>query len=270
MPDSAHNFSAAALSRSIETNILDYHAHFSQLPHAELHDTPSIRWLATGIPDGDLNVVLQAQLAPADCDAQIARMIAEFQRRQLPFSWHIGPSSPPANLGERLLHHGLTLSDDEPGMAIDLHAITADVPTPSGLTFHPVNNMADLREWVGIWLFPGELELVRERYVTVLGALGFAADRPLRHYIGKRNGTPVATIALFSGAGVVAVHHGVTHRDARRQGIGAAMTQMALHEARAHGWHIAVLTASSMGYNIYYRLGFRTYCRMSIYGWKPA
>jgi GNAT superfamily N-acetyltransferase len=155
-------------------------------------------------------------------------------------------------------------------MAIDLHAINENVPLPPGLTIHPVNDLSDLQEWVGVWLFPAGLERVRESYVAALGGLGFAPDRPLRHYIGRIDGHPVATVALFYSAGVAAVHYVVTHADWRRQGIGAAMTLMALQEARAQGWRIAVLTASSLGYHIYYRLGFRPYCRMRIFSWEPV
>lgn len=270
MSDILDDFSSAALSQVIETNIFDYYAHFSHLPHAQLHDTAVIRWFVTGIPEAGLNGVLQARLQPDDCDTQIATIVAEFQQRKLPFCWHIGPSSQPAYLGERLLAHGLTLSDDEPGMALDLHSINEDVQMPPDLTFHAVNDMATLREWVGVWLFPAGLERVREHYISALGGLGFAPDRLLHHYVGRLNGQPVATVALFYSAGVVAIHHVVTHEDFRRQGIGAAITLMALREARTRGWHIAVLTASSLGYDIYYRLGFRSFCQMSTYEWEPV
>ena len=51
----------------------------------------------------------------------------------------------------------------------------------------------------------------------------------------------------------------------RRMGIGAAMTLKAAQEARRHGYHIAILTASSLGVGIYRRLGFRQYCTFSTY-----
>jgi len=35
-------------------------------------------------------------------------------------TWHVGPSAAPADLGGRLLGHGLVHAEDEPGMAFAL------------------------------------------------------------------------------------------------------------------------------------------------------
>ena len=126
-----------------------------------------------------------------------------------------------------------------------------------------------MREWIGVWLFPNGLDAVRVDYLTAFADLGFAPDRPLRFYVGRRNGQAVACVALFYAEGVAAVHHVVTIVDQRRQGLGAAMTQFAMQEARAQGYRVAVLTASPMGYNIYARLGFAPYITMRTYGWEP-
>ncbi|HEX4207488.1 MAG TPA: GNAT family N-acetyltransferase, partial [Ktedonobacteraceae bacterium] len=57
----------------------------------------------------------------------------------------------------------------------------------------------------------------------------------------------------------------VTLPQARRQGIGAAMTLVVLREARAQEYRISVLTASPMGINIYRRIGFQEYGTFSVY-----
>jgi hypothetical protein len=75
MPNMYLDFSATALAQVIETNILDYSAHFSHLPDAEMYNTPVMRWFATGIPDAGLNGVLQAQLAPDTCDTQSCALL---------------------------------------------------------------------------------------------------------------------------------------------------------------------------------------------------
>jgi len=61
----------------------------------------------------------------------------------------------------------------------------------------------------------------------------------------------------------------VTLPEVRRRGIGAAMTLRVLHEARAIGYRVAVLTASPDGIGVYRRIGFREYCLFRRYEWGP-
>src|SRR5215813_8215480 len=95
MPDMLHDLSPSALARAVEANTAAYYGHYGCLPGAMLHTTPPIRWFATGIGEELLNGVLNAQLEPDTADAQIAEMLAYFQRRHLPMLWHTGPSTRP-------------------------------------------------------------------------------------------------------------------------------------------------------------------------------
>src|SRR5262249_7777059 len=128
---------------------------------------------------------------------------------------------------------------------------------------------AAVREWIAVWLHPVPSTELRERFLTAICGLGFASDRPLRHYLGVFGGQPVATAALFFAEGVASVQHVVTHGAFRRQGIGAAMTLLALNRARAQCYRVAVLSASPMGYALYRRLGFRDCCMLSTYSFTP-
>ena len=86
---------------------------------------------------------------------------------------------------------------------------------------------------------------------------------------GAAGGEPVATWFMVLGAGVAGVHGVGTLPQARRQGIGAAMAMAPLREARAMGFRVAVLRASTLGAGIYRRLGFRQCGEISIYAWWP-
>jgi GNAT superfamily N-acetyltransferase len=263
------DLSPEALAGAIEASTMAYYAHYSRLSGTVLHDEPPIRWFATGIAEEMLNGVLQARLEPQTADAQIEEALAYFRQRQLPMLWHTGPSTRPADLGTYLLAHGLAHVEDEPGMAIDLLAVN-EPEAPPGLSVAPVLDVAALREWIDVWLFSPGLGEVRERFLAVFAGLGLEPQRALRHYLGRLDGRPVATVALFCGAGVASVQHVVTLPAFLRRGIGAAMTQLALREARALGYRVAVLTASPMGYNVYYRLGFRQYCTLGTYSLAHA
>ena len=81
--------------------------------------------------------------------------------------------------------------------------------------------------------------------------------RPWRHYLCRERGVPVAISRLLLASGVAMIHGVATVPEARRRGIGTAVTLAALQGARRLGHRIAVLQASSMGQGPYRRLGFR-------------
>ena len=110
----------------------------------------------------------------------------------------------------------------------------------------------------------------RRLYLDALLRRGLGDDLPWRYYVGRLGGAPVATAELFVGEGVAAVHHVVTLPEVRRRGIGSAMTLRLLHDARALGYRVGVLTASPSGIESYRRIGFREYCWFRRFKWEPS
>jgi GNAT superfamily N-acetyltransferase len=93
----------------------------------------------------------------------------------------------------------------------------------------------------------------------------FAADEDVRLFIARLDGHVVGTsiaIRTADAAGVYAVR---TLPDARRRGVGTALTWAAVAASLAWGCDTVVLQASDMGYSIYVAMGFRTVSRYATF-----
>jgi predicted acetyltransferase len=62
--------------------------------------------------------------------------------------------------------------------------------------------------------------------------------------------------SVFCSSSVAGVYAVGTLPEARRQGIGSAITLRGLRDARERGYRVGVLQSSQMGYNLYRRFGF--------------
>ena len=262
------DLSPPALAQAIEANLSATWRSWGRSPRCELRDDGDLVRYVTGIPFPLCNGVFDARLA-ADADARIDETLAYFRERQLPILWSIDPSSQPADLSARLAARGLH-GKDVPGMAADLWALDEAQARPAGLTIERVSDEQMLRRFDEVFCAGfGIPEFVGEAMTRIFIDLGLADDAPFRHYLAFLDGEPVAIASAFLGAGVVGIANVVTLPQARRRGIGAAITLAPLREARALGYRVGVLASSAEGYGVYRRLGFAEYCTLAAYAWRP-
>ncbi|HLI04966.1 MAG TPA: GNAT family N-acetyltransferase [Ktedonobacteraceae bacterium] len=252
---------------AIDANMAEEVAAFGRyLPGAQLREDREARWYLTGLPSSLFNGVQLARFYEGDIDAKIERLLQPFRERALSVSWAVGPASRPTNLRMYLEAHGLALAHVITGMAADLHALNEAFQTPPDLRIEAVRNQEMLRAYAtvskrGFGASPEENEVYYDTY----SCIGFADDLPWQHYIGWLDGQPVAVSSLLLHAGVAGVYGVATLPEARRQGVGAAMTLAPLRAARARGYTTGILSPSDMGLRIYQRIGFREYCTVNIY-----
>jgi len=262
------DLAATALAAAIEENGAEFLLAMGRAGGGEERND-AIRWIIGGSPIGYHNAVVAARLDADNANAEIAASIARLHAHGVPGSWHVGPGMTPADLDQRLVDHGFDYAGDDIGMAADLGAVQQP-GVPAGLTIGRVATPEDLAIWVatlakGFGEGPGEAEWVGEIYAR----LGLA-NPAWRHYLARLDGKPVATATLFLGAGVAGVYFVFTLPQARSRGVGAAITVAPLLEARALGYRIGVLGASSMGEPVYRRIGFREYCRIGLFEWREG
>ena len=82
----------------------------------------------------------------------------------------------------------------------------------------------------------------------------------------------VSTSMLLTAEGVAGLYFVATVPEARRRGVGFAVTQQPLLEAREMGYRVGILQASKMGQPVYESLGFKEYGKFGVYLWtnRPA
>jgi len=263
--------SAATLLAASYEHFVAYLLYCAQAQDGEVYDTLELAWGISGVPSYHLSGVVRTRLAPgANVDAAIEGVLDRFRARRLPMGWFINPGTSPTDLGSKLESHGFTCIEDDVAMSVDLGALPEQVPTPDNLTIIEVLDPPTLRQWVDVAGISNEWKPARRELTLPFRlSLGLDPESPYRSFLAYLDGVPVATSELFLGAGVAAVVWVGTTPEARRQGIGAAITLAALREAHNLGYRIGALFASPMGYPVYHRLGFEEMCKIPVYYWEP-
>jgi GNAT superfamily N-acetyltransferase len=263
----------AQLAQLNEANVYEFLGALARHPDAELTHTPELtRYSDSAIISPMFNGVVGSRLPPDQADTMIQETIDYFTARQRPMAfWWVGPSSHPADLGARLLAHGLVEFDvDAPAMAVDLHTLPDAVPIPAGLTIDVVRDAQSAQEWGDTFnAIYGTPQFAGQAWVDAAERFGHDGA-PFRLYLGRLHGRPVATNMLACGAGAAGVLGVGTLPEARGQGIGAAITLQPYLDARAIGYHTGVLFATEQGIPLYRRLGFREVGAISRYLWRAG
>jgi hypothetical protein len=269
------DLSASAVTRAIEANFQQWWSYYRCATAARLHEEQEIVWLLSGIPLTKYNGVIRATFAATRKKEKVRRTIrllkAEFAAHQLGVQWFIGPSATPAILGCLLEAQGFLCCETEFGMALDLEQAPLYESGSAALEIVRVASEADLAAWTAVTTQGyGEGAFVQAARLHVQTQLGWAEAAPLHRYLGRVNGQPVATSALFLGAGVAGVYEVVTVSHLCEQGIDGAMTRYALQVAQQHGYRVGVLVTSPLGLPLYCQLGFEAYCQFEVYVWNPS
>lgn len=265
------DLSPSALVHAIEANTAAWLLALGRAGGGEERDDPSVQWVIGGSPIGYHNCVVRANLTRERADVVIRESLECMAAHSVSGTWHVGPSMKPFDLGERLVAQGFTYAGDEPGMAVELDVMRKDLTTPVGLTITRVRDEQGLELWTRAFAAgfnSGEREA--QWVGSAHRRIGLGDDVPWRHLLGMRDGVPVATASLFLDSGVAGIYLVSTVPEARRQGIGSAITLAALREAHERGYRIGVLGATKQGYSVYQRLGFKECCSVRMYTWRPG
>jgi predicted GNAT family acetyltransferase len=263
-------FSVLSLIKAIEENLFAFHPYFMNWSRSEGQTGPRLMWSITDLPFPIFNNILGARLKPDEADIEIEAAISRGRKRNVPFLWFIGPSTTPADLGKHLIAHGFILDEDAHGMAADLNTLKEVPAKQPDLTITQVKSYEALHIWCNTLISGYRMpEFSGPAFLEWFGSFTLAPRAPLRHYIGWWNGKPAAAGSMLLAAGTAGIYNVTTLNEFRGHGIGSAITQFPLREARTEGYRTGVLQSTPQGFSIYSKLRFKEYCSISSYVWKP-
>jgi hypothetical protein len=226
----------------------------------ELHDDEGVRWFHSGLPDRYTNGVIRTRLREADADGVIDQLAVELRGRGAPFLWWVLPSDEPADLAERLEARGLVAGDAWPAFLLETGAMV-EPPAVPGLEVRRVASEDDFAAYLAVMapiLSPSDA--FTAFFAGGARGIGFGADVDEQHFLGRLDGSPVATSSLLLAGGAAGIYNVTTVERVRGRGIGAAMTAAAVRAGAERGMRVSTLQASDMGRSVYERLGFTYVC----------
>lgn len=270
MNEVLNDFSATKLvKKSIKTNWENYHYCLGCAPNVELSISRYLTWLVTNMPDHFMNLVVCTELPHEKVDELIDNALDHFKALNIrKLSWLAEEGVKASILKKHLDVRGLTFRESfAVEMAIDLEKLRDNTRINDDLEIICVEDNDFLRKWIHVatsgFGMPSEVEDIWYGFFSET-----VFDNPFRTYLAMLNGKPVGTSQLFTSGGVAGIYNVSSIPEARGQGVGSAITLAPLLEARDRGYRVGILQASSMGYNVYRKLGFDDFGKLSVFLWE--
>lgn len=238
--------------------------------HNEYATISGVMTYVTPADDPMANKALLVRLEPENADAAIRKVRTYFEEKNKSFSWIVGPSATPLDLGSRLLANGFKLLLTVDGMYLRDPKVKIDANSSVRVCELPVDEPGAAVEIMASG-FNTTIEV--SRYFHKMMALSTPRLRT-RIYMAHWEGidTPVACayttyypeqpIALLCGS--------ATLKEYRGRGVYRALLARRLADIARDGIEtVIVLADQRTSAPICARAGFAKVCELQMYVWRP-
>lgn len=234
---------------SVLTNLYGAYATWVlQRPDAHIVPSPDLTLIDSGRPIPEFNIAFVESVA-GDWTG-IQRASEYFGARGRP--WRLEtPSEIEEEVDPQAAKVGLTGRTRRPGFLLRPSGLVTR-PSPEGLEISPVRGASEVSVFLTTMV------------EGMSGTAPAAAPPPVRtelpdfvRYLGRVDGTPVATSAVFHHRGVAGIYAVGVIGKWRGHGYGRAITERAVRDAFEAGCTLGFLQSTPMGESIYQAIGFR-------------
>jgi len=181
------------------------------------------------------------------------RTIDRMKAHELPPYWNIIPGKNQQALRTILEENRFREVYRWTGMALDMEHYKNETDTSADFEIREVKTAKDLESFVGVL---NNTVLEASNMEFALAEKFLDSDR-FRMIIGLSDGKVVATGALYISGEAAGIYFIATLEEARRKGIGTAVTRYCLELAKTARVPLVILHASRMGEPVYLNIGFR-------------
>lgn len=240
--------------RAIDAGIALWWRTIGATPGFEVHRS-DIEWVSSEGRAGPERIYA-VRIQPCGAARRLDEIEAAMRTGALPGSMLLTPLSTPEDIAEQLRRRGLSISDADPCMALELDAYMPGASGPH-IAAREVRSESALRDWAEIVnraLFGGELFTLAQ-YAAMLTL------ESTRFYLAYWDGAPASACMTVRGGQVATLECVATLPEYRRRGLARAAVSLALSGMQEDGVKIAALRAEPDGIRLYEELGFMEYCR---------
>lgn len=157
----------------------------------------------------------------------------------------------------------LVQADEAPGMA--LSPLSDLPPSESIAEISKVTGDADLSDFISVFV---DTFGMPEDIANQVMPPSMVDDDAIHSFIGRVDGTPVASGTLLQSDTIAGVYNIAVIEDFRRRGIGEAMTWETLRSGQQAGCRIGALSSTDMAVPLYEQMGFETV--VTFHHFEPA
>lgn len=255
----------SSVSRLIDETTAEYFLNLGIQSHDKVHDEDDVKYIIT---DKWQSRVFLANYQNSDVDLWVKKIISKAIGLKLPLLWYVSPNTIPKNLGKHLKRNGFVQQGEWSAMEMDLN-LDEHHNLPQNM-FKEVESPREMEQWIQILVegfnFDENLSKLYREYFTKIPL----ENNKCKNYLGFYEGKPVSSVAIYTGKSAIGVFYLSTVPEIRNKGMGKLMMYNIMDEARNLGYSTMILQASSMGYPLYKRIGFKKRHTTMIYKLNPS